>query len=142
MVAKFQRKPRIERRVGIEHHRAQPFIDSIRSPYGGFVTTGDYSEDLHELASGEVASFLGLWVILPTLLGVVTRIIARESCVSDATPYLKLTNYCVLLLLNYSNASLTLPNVISHPDLDFSRDNARHRLSSLHKRIFIGILAG
>ena len=85
----------------------------------GFVTTGDYFEDLHELASGEVASFLGLWVILPTLLGVVTRILAGESRVSGATPYLKLTNYGVLLLLNYSNASLTLPNVVSHPDLDF-----------------------
>jgi BASS family bile acid:Na+ symporter len=119
-----------------------PLLTPFVLHMAGFVTTGDYSEDLHELASGEVASFLGLWVILPTLLGVVTRIIARESCVSDATPYLKLTNYCVLLLLNYSNASLTLPNVISHPDLDFSRDNARHRLSSLHKRIFIGILAG
>ena len=96
-----------------------PLLTPFILHMAGFVTTGDYSEDLHELASGGVASFLGLWVILPTLLGVVTRILAGESRVSGAKPYLKLTNYCVLLLLNYSNASLTLPNVVSHPDLDF-----------------------
>ncbi|MGB6494870.1 MAG: Na+-dependent transporter, partial [Methylocella sp.] len=39
----------------------------------GFVTTGDYSEDLHELASGEAASFLGIWVILPTVLGILAQ---------------------------------------------------------------------
>jgi BASS family bile acid:Na+ symporter len=96
-----------------------PLLTPFVLHMAGFVTTGDYSEDLHELASGDVASFLGMWVMLPTLLGGVTRIFAGERCVSGATPYLKLTNYCVLLLLNYSNASLTLPNVVSHPDLDF-----------------------
>ncbi|HUI19515.1 MAG TPA: bile acid:sodium symporter [Methylocella sp.] len=85
----------------------------------GLVTTGDYSEDLHELASGEVTSFLGLWVILPTLLGVFGRFLAGEILVTRATPYLKLVNYCLLLILNYSNASLTLPSVLAHPDMDF-----------------------
>lgn len=85
----------------------------------GFVTTGDYSEDLHELASGGVASFLGLWVILPTVLGVFARISAREDRVAKITPYIKLTNYVVILVLNYLNASLTLPNVVSQPDMDF-----------------------
>jgi BASS family bile acid:Na+ symporter len=85
----------------------------------GFVTTGEYSEDLHELASGEVTSFLGLWVILPTLLGVLGRFLAGEVQVARAAPYLKLTYYCLLLILNYSNASLALPSVLSHPDIDF-----------------------
>src|SRR5205807_303447 len=36
MVAKCQRKPRIERWAGIEYHHTQPFIDSVRSSYGRF----------------------------------------------------------------------------------------------------------
>ena len=85
----------------------------------GFATTGDYSEDLHELASGEAASFLGVWVILPTLLGILAHMLAGEILVTRVMPYLKIINYCILLLLNYSNASLTLPNVVSQPDMDF-----------------------
>jgi bile acid:Na+ symporter, BASS family len=88
-----------------------PFVLHI----AGFVTTGDYSEDLHELASGEAASFLGVWVILPTFLGILAHMLAGEILVTKVTPYLKIINYCILLLLNYSNASLTLPNVISQP---------------------------
>ena len=85
----------------------------------GLVTTGDYSEDLHELASGEVMTFLGAWVILPSLLGILTHRLVGERRIATAKPYLKLSNYCVLILLNYSNASLTLPKAASQPDIDF-----------------------
>lgn len=85
----------------------------------GFVTTGDYSEDLHEIASGGVVSFLGTWVILPSLLGMMAHRVVGQRPTARAQPYLKLVNYCVLVLLNYSNASLTLPQAVSHPDLDF-----------------------
>ena len=85
----------------------------------GFVTTGDYAEDLHELASGGAARFLGMWVILPTLLGMAARYLAGELRVASASACLKFINYCILLVLNYSNASLALPNIIAHPDADF-----------------------
>jgi BASS family bile acid:Na+ symporter len=85
----------------------------------GFVTTGDYSEDLHELASGGVVSFLGVWVILPSLLGILARRLIGEHWFSELKPVLKLVNYIVLILLNYSNASLTLPQALSQPDVDF-----------------------
>ncbi|MCL2384684.1 MAG: bile acid:sodium symporter [Alphaproteobacteria bacterium] len=85
----------------------------------GFVTTGDYSEDLHELAFNGVTTFLGLWVILPTLLGVLVRLFAGDGQVTRVSPYLKLINFCLLLILNYSNASLTLPDVLAHLDSDF-----------------------
>ncbi len=39
----------------------------------GFQTTGDYSSDLHELASNGAGGFLGAWVILPSLLGLSAR---------------------------------------------------------------------
>ncbi len=85
----------------------------------GFVTVGDYSEDLHELAADGAVSFLGAWVILPSLLGILARWLAGDDRINSVMPLVKLINYCVLVLLNYSNASLTLPNVLSDPDLDF-----------------------
>jgi BASS family bile acid:Na+ symporter len=96
-----------------------PLLTPFVLHMAGFVTTGDYSEDLHELASGEAATFLGVWVILPTLLGILAHMLAGEILVTRIMPYLKIINYCILLLLNYSNASLTLPNVVSQPDMDF-----------------------
>lgn len=85
----------------------------------GFITVGDYSEDLHELASNGVVSFLGVWVILPSLLGMLANQAIGHKKLAACKPYLKLANYSVLILLNYSNASLTLPKVIAQPDLDF-----------------------
>jgi bile acid:Na+ symporter, BASS family len=85
----------------------------------GFVTTGDYSEDLHEIASDGVITFLGIWVILPSLLGILAHRLIGESRLAKSKSHVKLINYCVLLLLNYSNASLSLPKVISQPDIDF-----------------------
>lgn len=85
----------------------------------GFVTTGDYSEDLHELASDGVVSFLGVWVILPSLLGILSRRLMGEHSHTKLNLLIKLFNYIILILLNYSNASLTLPQVLSQPDLDF-----------------------
>ncbi len=83
------------------------------------MTTGGYSEDLHELASGDAASFLGTWVILPSLLGIAANPLIGEHRITRLTPYLKLMNCVVLLLLNYSNAALTLPRATHHPDPDF-----------------------
>ncbi|MGD9543657.1 MAG: bile acid:sodium symporter family protein [Methylocystis sp.] len=85
----------------------------------GYVTIGDYAEDLHELASGGAFAFLGAWVILPTLLGIAVNRIAGQARVVAAGPYLKIANMIVLTLLNYSNAALSLPNAVAHPDFDF-----------------------
>jgi BASS family bile acid:Na+ symporter len=85
----------------------------------GFLTTGDYSEDLHELASGEAASFLGVWVIMPSLLGIAGRQLIGDQRFPLMLPYLKLINFLVLFLLNYSNATLVLPEVLAAPDADF-----------------------
>lgn len=85
----------------------------------GYVTIGDYSEDLHELASGGAFVFLGAWVILPTILGISVNRLAGLDWVARANPYVKIVNMIVLALLNYSNAALSLPNAIAQPDLDF-----------------------
>ncbi|WP_442754585.1 bile acid:sodium symporter family protein [Methylocystis sp. JAN1] len=85
----------------------------------GLLTTGDYSEDLHELASGEAMSFLGAWVILPSLAGIACRALLGDLRFAQMLPYVKVLNFLVLILLNYSNATLVLPQVVSAPDGDF-----------------------
>lgn len=96
-----------------------PLVMPIVFYTAGVVTAGDYSEDLRELASGGAASFLAIWVILPALLGMAARVLAGEQRVAHASTHLKLANYCILLALNYSNASLALPSLIANPDADF-----------------------
>jgi BASS family bile acid:Na+ symporter len=87
--------------------------------YVGFITEGDYSEDLHELAAQGVQGFLQTWVILPAIVGIIVRQLLGERWFTQICGYLKLINYCVLIVLNYSNASLALPGLIKNPDLDF-----------------------
>lgn len=87
--------------------------------YVGFIIEGDYSEDLHELAAHGVQDFLQTWVILPALAGIVLRQLLGEKWYKHIYGYLKLANYCVLIILNYSNASLALPGLIKNPDIDF-----------------------
>lgn len=85
----------------------------------GFMTAGDYSEDLHELAQDGAGAFLGVWVIFPSLCGIVAHRMLGEKIAVLISPYLKLGNFAVLALLNYSNASLTLPGIVTQPDFDF-----------------------
>jgi len=85
----------------------------------GFVTTGDYAEDLHELARDGVSDFLALWVVLPSLLGMLVHKLLGETRLESAKLWLNLSNYIILILLNYSNAALTLPKVLNEPDPDF-----------------------
>ncbi|MBA4027040.1 MAG: Na+-dependent transporter [Cyanobacteria bacterium DS3.002] len=102
-------------------------LSTILSPYTtpiilhifGSITIGDYSEDLHEMASQGTNAFLCLTVVLPALLGMATNFIAGEKRVAVLKPWLKFTNFIVLLTLNYSNASNSLPQVFKTPDWDF-----------------------
>jgi BASS family bile acid:Na+ symporter len=83
------------------------------------MTTGDYSEDLHELAPSGSMSFLGMWVLAPSVLGVLAGRIISQAAAARAKSYFKLSNYVTVILLNYSNASLSLPEVARNPDADF-----------------------
>jgi len=85
----------------------------------GLMTTGDYSEDLHELAGMDTGWFLFFSVIAPSILGIVCRQLLGKERIVVSKPHLKLANSAILLFLNYSNASVSLPQAISTPDLDF-----------------------
>src|SRR5580704_2183436 len=85
----------------------------------GFMTTGDYSEDLHELASSGTGAFLFLCVLLPSIAGLGLRRLVSDARMNSVKPSLKLVNFVALLTLNYSNASVSLPQTIQDPDWDF-----------------------
>jgi bile acid:Na+ symporter, BASS family len=103
------------------------FLSTISSPivtpavlhFFGTLTEGDYSEDLHELASQGSGGFMMLTVVLPSIAGIIIHFVFGEDRIRSLRTGLKLANYVVLLLLNYSNASTALPQAFGQPDADF-----------------------
>ena len=99
------------------------FLSPLTTPVAlhavGFLTTGDYSEDLHELAATGTGLFLGLSVILPCVLGIGIRAVANDRRIQALKPTLKLANAVVLVTLIYANASVSLPDAIAKHDYDF-----------------------
>jgi bile acid:Na+ symporter, BASS family len=96
-----------------------PLVTPIALHAVGLVATGDYSEDLHELASGHTESFLAIGVLAPSVLGILAGRVLGHARVAAAKPHLKFINSLILLALNYSNAAISLPQAIADPDLDF-----------------------
>jgi bile acid:Na+ symporter, BASS family len=103
------------------------FLSTVFSPFTtplvlnvfGYMTKGDYSEDLHELAAQGTNTFMMLTVVLPSIFGIVAHFLLGANRTAAIKPYLKLANLIVLLLLNYSNAATALPNALRNPDVDF-----------------------
>jgi len=83
------------------------------------ITVGDYSEDLQELAQHGTHIFMGLTVVIPSLAGMLLHFKLGENKVTSLKPLMKLLNFVLLLLLNYSNAATSLPQAFSKPDFDF-----------------------
>jgi BASS family bile acid:Na+ symporter len=85
----------------------------------GLITTGDYAEDLQELAASGAGGFLGVCVVAPALFGILMRAALGERRAARVRPCLKLANSLVLLVLMYSNAAAALPEAVLQPDADF-----------------------
>jgi len=85
----------------------------------GFMASGGYAAELHGLAAGSTGIFLGIAVIVPSLIGILVRATLGQAPISPAKPVLKLLNSMNLLLLNYSNASISLPQAVTDRDWDF-----------------------
>jgi BASS family bile acid:Na+ symporter len=83
------------------------------------VTTGDYSEDLQEIASGTTGLFLALCVIAPSVIGIGVRAALGSERVAAIRPLLRLSNALVLLVLIYANTSVSLPEAVHNFDADF-----------------------
>jgi BASS family bile acid:Na+ symporter len=80
---------------------------------------GEYAVILEDLETQGGGAFLILCVILPSLLGMVARPAIGEARTLAAKPTLKLLNALNLLVLNYSNASVSLPQTVTDADWDF-----------------------
>jgi BASS family bile acid:Na+ symporter len=85
----------------------------------GWMASGAYAEGLHQLADGGAGAFLGLFVLLPSLLGMALRALLGGPLVALLAPGIRTVNVCTLLVLCYSNASVALPQTVADPDWDF-----------------------
>jgi BASS family bile acid:Na+ symporter len=98
-------------------------LSPLTTPIGlhaiGFVAVGDFAEDLHELAEQGTGMFLAVSVLLPTLLGIGVRLLFGAERVTRHKEIIRAANLVNLLLLNYSNASVVLPQTFANPDWDF-----------------------
>lgn len=98
---------------------ASPILTPLGLHAVGAITRGDYSEDLHELARQGSTAFVAVAVLVPSLLGIALRAALGKRRASLALPTLKAVNLVDLLLLNYSNAAVALPQAVARPDWDF-----------------------
>jgi len=96
-----------------------PLVTPVAFQVFGEMATDEYETVLQGLAAYGSGTFLGLWVVLPSLLGLGVRLTVREAWLTAAMPHIKFINALDLLFLNYSNASVSLPQVIADRDLDF-----------------------
>lgn len=96
-----------------------PIITPIAFYVFGEMASEEYETILHNLAEYGSGTFLGFWVVLPSLLGLCIRFVVPERPLAAVMPYAKLINALVLLVLNYSNASVSLPQAVADPDVDF-----------------------
>jgi BASS family bile acid:Na+ symporter len=98
-------------------------LSPLLTPLGlhaiGAITHGDYSEDLHELATQGSGAFIAFAVVAPSILGLSLRALLGARRVARVLPALKALNLIDLLLLNYSNAAAALPQILHSPDWDF-----------------------
>ena len=96
-----------------------PVLTPIALNVFGEMATGEYGGVIHNLAAYGSGTFLGLWIVFPSLLGLGVRFVAPEDQLTALMPIIKLVNSLVLLLLNYSNGSVSLPQAVADRDYDF-----------------------
>jgi BASS family bile acid:Na+ symporter len=80
---------------------------------------GEYVQILEDLETQGGGIFLMICVIVPSLLGIGVRLMLGEARTAAVKPTLKLLNSLNLLVLNYTNASVSLPTALAEPDWDF-----------------------
>jgi BASS family bile acid:Na+ symporter len=85
----------------------------------GEMASEEYEAVLYDLSAYGSGAFLGVWVVLPSMLGLSVRLAVPEVRLTSVIPFIKLSNAIVLLLLNYSNASVSLPQAVAERDYDF-----------------------
>jgi BASS family bile acid:Na+ symporter len=80
---------------------------------------GEYRNVLEDLETQGGGMFLAVCVIVPSLLGIAIRPMLGEARIAAVKPTFKLLNSLNLLVLNYTNASVSLPQAFVEHDWDF-----------------------
>lgn len=96
-----------------------PLVTPVALRVFGEMAAEEYERVLQGLAAYGSGTFLGLWVVVPSLLGIAVRRLVPQQWMRVGMPYLKLINSINLLLLNYSNGSVSLPQAVADRDYDF-----------------------
>ena len=96
-----------------------PIITPVALQVFGEMASEEYETVLQDLAAYGSGAFLGLWIVLPSVLGLAVRFAVPETRLTAVMPFIKLINSIVLLLLNYSNGSVSLPQAVADRDFDF-----------------------
>lgn len=96
-----------------------PIITPVALQVFGEMASEEYEMVLQNLAAYGSGTFLSLWIVLPSMLGLAVRFAVPESRLTAMMPFIKLSNSLVLLLLNYSNGSVSLPQAVADRDFDF-----------------------
>jgi BASS family bile acid:Na+ symporter len=95
----------------------------VTSPIGfrvsSLLTQGEYSQDLSLLSRGSTTQFLILSVAIPSILGIGIRLAFGEKRIRALASAAKFFALLDLLVLNYSNAAVALPQAFRKPDYDF-----------------------
>lgn len=85
----------------------------------GLVAGGQPAMQLQHLASHGTGAFLALWVLVPTVLGILCRFLLGEKQVERCADAVKLVSTLCLFVLCYANAAVCLPMLVHQPDWDF-----------------------
>ena len=96
-----------------------PIVTPVALQVFGEMASEEYERVLQDLAAYGSGAFLGLWIVLPSVLGLGVRFAVPETRLTAVMPFIKLINAIVLLLLNYSNGSVSLPQAVADRDFDF-----------------------
>jgi len=84
-----------------------------------YFSFGDYTPALLQLETGAPTLVLFLSVLLPSVLGLGMRPLLGGQRTQSFKPTLKLLNSTCLLILNYTMASIALPQFFASPDWGF-----------------------
>jgi BASS family bile acid:Na+ symporter len=81
------------------------------------LTFEEYTDALFDLST-HGTRFL-FWVVIPVIAGMIARRAIGERRIESAMPTLKFVNLINLLVLNYCNASVSLPQMLAEPAWQF-----------------------
>ncbi len=98
---------------------ASTFLSPLTTPLvlhsAALTTRGKYAELMISLASKGTGVFLSVWVLLPSLAGILARPLIGDRRLESARPLLRVASSACLLLLNYVNAAASMPQVTAAP---------------------------